>query len=64
MHLPWILAVFLVVALHPCGGGGGGVVFLVFGFWLHPCGGGGGVVVGHRGNLQPDGGRGSFLSRD
>ena len=23
----------------------------------HPCGGGGGVVVGHRGNLQPDGGR-------
>ena len=22
----------------------------------HPCGGGG-VVVGHRGNLQPDGGR-------
>ena len=30
----------------------------------HPCGGGGGVVVGHRGNLQPDGGRGSFLSRD
>ena len=55
---------FLVVALHPCGGGGVVMVFLVFGFWLHPCGGGGGVVVGHRGNLQPDGGRGSFLSRD
>ena len=28
---------------------------------VHPCGV---VVVGHRGNLQPNGGRGSFLSRD
>ena len=36
--------------------------FVMFaGVVVHPCGV---VVVGHRGNLQPNGGRGSFLSRD
>ena len=36
--------------------------FMMFaGVVVHLCGV---VVVGHRGNLQPNGGRGSFLSRD